>query len=241
MEDKIVQKQQRRTSRQVRSNIHFTLIVCLLVGKKQGLVADRPPAASLAGETLPLPLPYPTLPWRISLSIGRATRNCITACSLDPASRGSRFSATRTILSDCTALLWHHTMSDSPNQHHVGHVDAVNLTVSLCLCYTICIALVRLWIRRGAFGVDDLIVLVATVVTLSHTGSSYAALADGLGKPWIDIKASKDLAKLNAVSIVCFFYSWLKDSADLSCRHRSRVSLRSSLLFIFPRSAFLRS
>ncbi|KAM0705577.1 hypothetical protein Q7P35_006936 [Cladosporium inversicolor] len=92
-------------------------------------------------------------------------------------------------------------MSDSPNQHHVGHVDAVNLTVSLCLCYTICIALVRLWTRRGAFGVDDLVVLVATVVTLSHTGSSYAALADGLGKPWEDIKASKDLAKLNAASI----------------------------------------
>jgi len=100
-------------------------------------------------------------------------------------------------------------MSDSPNQHqHVGHVDAVNLTVSLCLCYTICIALVRLWIRRGAFGVDDLVVLVATVVTLSHTGSSYAALADGLGKPWIDIKASKDLAKLNAVCIVVALYSW---------------------------------
>ena len=86
-------------------------------------------------------------------------------------------------------------MSESPNQHqHVGHVDAVNLTVSLCLCYTICIALVRLWIRRGAFGVDDLVVLVATLVTLSHTGSSYAALADGLGKPWIDIKALKDLS-----------------------------------------------
>ena len=101
-------------------------------------------------------------------------------------------------------------MSESPNQHqHVGHVDAVNLTVSLCLCYTICIALVRLWLRRGAFGVDDLVVLVATVVTLSHTGSSYAALADGLGKPWIDIKASKDLAKLNAVRIVVCPYSWL--------------------------------
>lgn len=94
-------------------------------------------------------------------------------------------------------------MSDSPN-HHVGHIDAVNLTVSLCLCYTICIALVRLWIRRGAFGVDDLVVLVATVVTLSHTGSSYAALTDGLGKPWIEIKASKDLAKLNVVCIIVF-------------------------------------
>jgi hypothetical protein len=82
---------------------------------------------------------------------------------------------------------------------HIGHVDALNLTVSLCLCYTICIALVRLWIRRGAFGVDDLVVLVTTVVTLSHTGTIYAALADGMGKPWMDIKASKDLAALNTV------------------------------------------
>lgn len=47
-----------------------------------------------------------------------------------------------------------------------------------------------------------MVVLVATVVTLSHTGSSYAALADGLGKAWIDIEASKDLAKLNAVCVV---------------------------------------
>ena len=155
------------------------------------------------------------------------------------ASRGSRFSATRTILSDCPALLLHHTMSDSPNQHHVGHVDSVNLTVSLCLCYTICIALVRLWIRRGAFGVEDLVVLVATVVTLSHTGSSYAALADGLGKPWIDIKASKDLAKLNAVCIVFFNLFMVEHSADRSCRHQSEVSLHLSLRFISPRSAFL--
>jgi len=99
-------------------------------------------------------------------------------------------------------------MSDPPSSH-IGHVDALNLTVSLCLCYTICIALVRLWIRRGAFGIDDLVVLVATVVTLSHTGTSYAALADGIGKPWIDIKANKDLAKLNAVCLHRS-YPWLK-------------------------------
>lgn len=89
-------------------------------------------------------------------------------------------------------------MSFTPHQR-IGHVDATNLTVSLCLCYTLLIALVRLWIRRGAFGVDDLVVLVATIVTLSHTGSSYAALADGLGKPWVDLEGGKDLAKLNAV------------------------------------------
>lgn len=94
----------------------------------------------------------------------------------------------------------HHTMLASPS-HHIGHIDAVNLTVSLCLCYTLCIALVRLWIRRGAYGIDDLVVLVATLFTLGHTGSSYAALADGLGKPWDALEESQDLPNLNAVRI----------------------------------------
>ena len=91
-------------------------------------------------------------------------------------------------------------MSDEASQH-IGHVDALNLTVSLCLCYTLCIALVRLWIRRGAFGIDDLVVLFATLVTLGHTGSSYAALANGLGKPRGDIQDNGTAAELNAVRI----------------------------------------
>lgn len=57
-------------------------------------------------------------------------------------------------------------MSDTASQH-IGHIDTLNLTVSLCLCYTLCIALVRVWIRRGAFGADDLVVFFATLVTLS--------------------------------------------------------------------------
>lgn len=91
-------------------------------------------------------------------------------------------------------------MSDTASQH-IGHVDALNLTVSLCLCYTLCIALVRLWIRRGAFGVDDLVIVLATLVTLGHTGSSYAALANGLGKPWKTVQAEGSVAELNAVSM----------------------------------------
>lgn len=89
-------------------------------------------------------------------------------------------------------------MSDTASQH-IGYVDALNLTVSLCLCYTLCIALVRLWIRRGAFGIDDLIVLFATLVTLGHTGTSYAALAYGLGKPLALIRSDENVAELNAV------------------------------------------
>lgn len=91
-------------------------------------------------------------------------------------------------------------MSSTAGQH-IGHVDALNLTVSLCLCYTLCIALVRLWIRRGAFGVDDLVILFATLVTLGHTGTSYAAMAYGLGKPWLRIRADESVAELNGVWI----------------------------------------
>lgn len=56
MEDKIFKS--KRAEHHVRSNIHFTLLACLLaVSNRQGLVADRPP---FAGEALPLT--YPTLP-----------------------------------------------------------------------------------------------------------------------------------------------------------------------------------
>lgn len=89
-------------------------------------------------------------------------------------------------------------MSDSLNQH-IGYVDAATLAVSLCLTYTICIGCVRIWIRRGAYGFDDLVVLLATVITLGHTGSSYAALANGLGKPWSFLREAENLGQANAV------------------------------------------
>ena len=89
-------------------------------------------------------------------------------------------------------------MSASDDQE--GYVSALNLTVSLCLTYTLCIAGVRVRIRKGVFGVDDLVVLFATIATLGHTGSSYAALADGLGKPWAHLESETDLKSLNAVS-----------------------------------------
>jgi len=95
----------------------------------------------------------------------------------------------------------HHAMSDTLNKH-LGYVDAATLTVSLCLTYTICVACVRIWIRRGAFGIDDVVVLLATIITLGHTGSSYVALTDGLGKPWANLLEEDRLVNLNAVSPV---------------------------------------
>ena len=84
--------------------------------------------------------------------------------------------------------------------HHVGVVDGVNLTISLCLTYTLCISCVRAWIRKGAFGVDDIVVAAATVVSFVHTGADYAALANGLGSPWKSILESDNLKALNSVS-----------------------------------------
>jgi hypothetical protein len=79
--------------------------------------------------------------------------------------------------------------------------DAVAFTVSLCLCFTVCIALLRVWIRRNAYGVDDIVIGLATFVSLGHTGSSYVALAMGLGGKWTSISKNRtELAKLNQVS-----------------------------------------
>jgi hypothetical protein len=94
----------------------------------------------------------------------------------------------------------HHAIfdTDTPRQY-MGHVDALNLTVSLCLCYTLYIALTRLRIRRGAFRVDDLVVLAATLVTHGHTGSRYAALALESGKLWSEVNSSSKLTESNKV------------------------------------------
>jgi hypothetical protein len=95
-------------------------------------------------------------------------------------------------------------MSDTDTlSQHIGHVDALNLTVSICLCYTLCIALTRFWIRRGVFGFDDVVVLAATLVTLGHIGTSYAALSYGLGKRSMEIGRSDKLPELNNVGLNC--------------------------------------
>jgi hypothetical protein len=81
-----------------------------------------------------------------------------------------------------------------------AHGDAVAFTISLCLCFTVCIALLRVWIRRNAYGSDDLVIGVATLVSLGHTASSYVALSAGLGGKWNSISRDKDeLAELNQV------------------------------------------
>ena len=83
---------------------------------------------------------------------------------------------------------------------HPGNSDGVNLTTSLCLTYIICISCVRLWIRKGSYGSDDLVIAVATIISFAHTATDFLALAYGLGRPWEQISGREGLEVLNAVS-----------------------------------------
>jgi hypothetical protein len=82
---------------------------------------------------------------------------------------------------------------------HLGFSDSVNLTISLCLTYTLCISCVRIWIRKGAFGVDDIVIAIATLISFGHTAADYLALANGLGTPWAHIVNDENLSTLNTV------------------------------------------
>lgn len=53
-------------------------------------------------------------------------------------------------------------MADSSSQH-AGYIDGVNLTISICLTYTLCVSAIRVWIRRRLYGWDDIVVGAATV------------------------------------------------------------------------------
>lgn len=80
-----------------------------------------------------------------------------------------------------------------------GYANSLLFTVSLCCVFTICVALLRLWIRRSAYGRDDAVVGAATILALGHMGSSYASISFGLGKPWSRIGSEGSLAELNEV------------------------------------------
>ncbi|KAI7262594.1 hypothetical protein KC345_g9385 [Hortaea werneckii] len=86
------------------------------------------------------------------------------------------------------------------SQHREGYQDALNLVVSLCLIYTLCIACVRIWIRRGSYGTDDLVIAIGTIITLCNSGANYAELANGLGTKWPGLRESESLPDLNGAS-----------------------------------------
>lgn len=80
-----------------------------------------------------------------------------------------------------------------------GYQDGVLLTVSLALTYVLCISCVRIWIRKGSYGSDDLVILVATMTGFVHTAVDFLALANGLGAPYNVTEESQALSVLNAV------------------------------------------
>lgn len=81
-----------------------------------------------------------------------------------------------------------------------GYQDALLFTISLCLVFTVCVGALRLWIRRNAYGRDDILIGSATLLSFGHFAASFASVAAGLGRKWTRIEASKDVARLNQVS-----------------------------------------
>lgn len=47
--------------------------------------------------------------------------------------------------------------------HHVGYSKGLELTLSICACYTLCVLSLRLYIRWKAFSIDDFLVSFSTV------------------------------------------------------------------------------
>lgn len=84
-------------------------------------------------------------------------------------------------------------------RHRIGYADALKLTTSLCLTYTLLVAGLRTWVRRSIYGVDDIVVSVATVICLGHFAANYAALSYGAGDPWNSISQA-DVHSLNQAS-----------------------------------------
>jgi hypothetical protein len=84
--------------------------------------------------------------------------------------------------------------------HREGFENSLNFTVSLCLIFTVSVAAIRFWIRRGLYGIDDFIIAVGTILSLARTGTSYAALQFGLGQPVGTFPTGEALVRLNDVS-----------------------------------------
>lgn len=88
---------------------------------------------------------------------------------------------------------------DMPPVHSLERrrVEALKVAVSLCLCYTLCIAFLRVYIRRNLYILDDWIALGATVVSIGQYAAVYVAIGQGLGRPLDFLRKSPHLLALN--------------------------------------------
>ncbi|KAJ4983076.1 integral membrane protein [Stagonosporopsis vannaccii] len=103
--------------------------------------------------------------------------------------------------------------------HRDGYSKSLEFTLSVCLCYTLCILALRLYIRWRHFAVDDLIVLlssvsfptVCVVVALAFvfSGCSYASKAADLAWPMPSLIAQQEhFDRLNTLILVANL-SWV--------------------------------
>jgi len=81
----------------------------------------------------------------------------------------------------------------------VGFEDTFNFTNSLCVAYTLCSAILRGWIRRDIYGIDDVVIAAATLTTLGFFAANYVALEHSAGKPWSYIEDAHDVASFDQV------------------------------------------
>ena len=113
-------------------------------------------------------------------------------------------------------------------------INALEVVISLCFTYALCIFGMRLWMRRNLYGLDDLIALIATVssaqddrpvfppdrsnlwltatfqvLAVAQYATQYLALAVGLGRSSQYLETDSKLSTLNNVGI-CRFWRLMK-------------------------------
>lgn len=89
----------------------------------------------------------------------------------------------------------------APRRGRLGFEDSLNFTNSLCLAYVLCSAVLRGWIRRGIYGLDDVVIAIGTLVTTGHFVANYIALEHGAGKPWDYMELAGNVTAYNEVRV----------------------------------------
>ena len=92
-----------------------------------------------------------------------------------------------------------------PHNHDVGYKDSLTLTTSICLTYTLCVTILRAWIRRSNYGLDDVVIAIATLICLGHFACNYVAIKYGAGAPWSWLLAHGNVHDVNEVCLVSRF------------------------------------
>jgi hypothetical protein len=118
-----------------------------------------------------------------------------------------------------------------------GFEDTFKFTNSLCVAYTLCSAILRGWIRRDIYGIDDVVIAAATLTTLGFFAANYVALEHGAGKPWKYIEDAHDVISFDQVCNLDYHADKPTECAFTdSRRHRWHRSCSSQSRCICPRA-----